>query len=328
MKLPVRTALPLAALILLGAAGAGPTVSASAKAPPPPAPVNGPAADYPVVIGEPFTVDGTTYTPADRLNSDEVGYAAVGVDGGTGVSAAHKTLPLPSYVEVTALASGRTILARVERRGPMRNDAVIELSPGAAEQLGVTGDAPTAVRVRRVNPPEQERAQLRAGNRAPERMETPRGLLTVLMRKLDAREPLSNPATPATAPAVAPPVAAKATPKPAPAPKPAPKPVPPVAAAPAAKPATPSKPPAAPASAAVAPVPKSAATGNLVVQVGAFSTAERARGVAGKLDGRVSKPGKFWLARLGPFASRAEAEAALAKARAAGYSDARIQRAD
>jgi len=38
MKLPVRTALPLAALILLGAAGAGPTVSASAKAPPPPAP--------------------------------------------------------------------------------------------------------------------------------------------------------------------------------------------------------------------------------------------------------------------------------------------------
>jgi len=294
-----------------------------AKAPPPPSPpVNGPAADYPVVIGEPFVVEGTTYTPADRLNSDEVGHAVTGTEGGTGVSAAHKTLPLPSYVEVTALDSGRTILARVERRGPMRNDSVIELSPGAAEQLGIAGNPRAPVRVRRVNPQEQERALLRAGGRAPERMETPKGLLAVLMRKLEAKEPLSKPTPPAPGPAAR---IAATKPAPMPTPKPTPaasaKPVPKPVPAPVTGPGPPAK---APATAA----PRPAAEAKLIVQVGAFSTAQRANGLAGKLGGKVSKPGKFWLVRLGPFASRADAEAALAKARAAGYSDARIQRAD
>lgn len=313
MRLPVRFALPLAALSIIAVAG----TSAIGRTPPPPAPANGPAADYPVVIGEPFTIDGTTYTPVDRLNSDEVGYAVVGEAGGGGISVAHKTLPLPSYVEVTALGSGRTILARVERRGPMLKDSLVELSPGAAEQLGVAGTGRSPVRVRRVNPPEQERAQLRAGNRAPERMETPKGLLAVLMRKLEASEAPGKPTSPAPAVATEKQTAA-AKPVAKPLPKPAAKPATPIAAG--DSPATPAKP-------AVTTSPKPA-TGGLLVQVGAFSTAERARSVAGKLDGKVSKPGKFWLARLGPFSGRAEAEAALAKARAAGYSDARIQRAD
>lgn len=315
MRLPVRFALPLAALSILAAAG----TSTFARTPPPPPPVNGPAADYPVVIGEPFTVEGKTYTPVDRLNSDEVGYAVAGEAGGPGVSVAHKTLPLPSYVEVTALGSGRTILARVERRGPMRNDSLVELSPGAAEQLGLTGTEKSPVRVRRVNPPEQERAQLRAGNRAPERMETPKGLLAVLMRKLEASEAPSKPPSPAPVVATQKPAAA-VKPVAKPLPKPAAKPAPAARIAADESPATSAQPP-------VATAPKPAA-GNLVVQVGAFSTAERARSVAGKLDGKVSKPGKYWLTRLGPFSGRAEAEAALAKAKAAGYSDARIQRAD
>src|SRR3546814_10508243 len=49
----------------------------------------------------------------------------------------HKTLPLPSYVEVTALDTGRTILVRVNDRGPMVTDRLIGLSRGAAEQLGI-----------------------------------------------------------------------------------------------------------------------------------------------------------------------------------------------
>jgi rare lipoprotein A len=68
--------------------------------------------------------------------------------------------------------------------------------------------------------------------------------------------------------------------------------------------------------------------GSLVVQVAAYSTQDRASSVAGKLGGRISAAGRFWRVRLGPFTTRGEAEAALAKAKGAGYSDARIQRAD
>jgi rare lipoprotein A len=55
-----------------------------------------------------------------------------------------------------------------------------------------------------------------------------------------------------------------------------------------------------------------------------MSTAERAKRVAGTIGGSVSKSGDYFLVRTGPFATRAEAEASLAKVRAAGYSDARI----
>ena len=132
------------------------------------APQNGPAADFPVVLGAPYSVGDTTYTPADTMNYDAVGHAAVDADGGTAVSAAHHTLPLPSYVEVTSLDSGRTVLVRVERRGPMTANNIISLSPGAASEIGLSDGA--AVRVRRVNPPENERAALRAGGTVPERM--------------------------------------------------------------------------------------------------------------------------------------------------------------
>lgn len=272
-------------------------------APVPAPPGNGPAADYPMVIGEPFSVDGTTYTPADRLNSDEVGYAAVAEAGGAGVSAAHKTLPLPSYAEVTALDSGKTILVRLERRGPMSNDLLVELSPGAAAQLGIAATAKTPVRVRRVNPPEQERALLRAGGQAPARMDTPPGLRAVLLRKLSV--PVSAPT------ATSAPVAAAAS-------EPAPMPM-------ASEPARSAPPAAQPAP---EPAPKPAAAGTLAVQVASFASEANARKVAGQLGGKVAKAGKFWLTRLGPFATRGEAQAALAKAKAAGYSDARILRAD
>ncbi|WP_422247141.1 septal ring lytic transglycosylase RlpA family protein, partial [Sphingobium sp.] len=155
-------------------------------------PGGGMVADAPVELGAPYQVGGKTYTPADPAYYDEVGYAAPLSEASQGgatangeafapaaIAAAHKTLPLPSYVEVTALDSGRTILARVNDRGPMRTDVLIGLSPGAIEQLGVSPGGPIAVRVRRVNPPEQERAVLRAQGRAAERLETPAPLLKV-----------------------------------------------------------------------------------------------------------------------------------------------------
>ncbi|MDE8651905.1 septal ring lytic transglycosylase RlpA family protein [Novosphingobium album (ex Liu et al. 2023)] len=323
MRLSVNHALPLAALILLGGSASG---ILARPAPAPALPVTGPAADYPMVIGDPFTIGAITYTPSDQLNYDAVGMAAIGDAASAGVTGAHKTLPLPSYVEVTALDSGRTILVRLERRGPMANDLLIELSPAAAAQLGLAPGASAAVRVRRVNPPEIERAALRQGREAPERMATPDALLKVLRRKLAEQSPLGPPASippamPTTAPATATPAKTPAArPSPAPAPTGTPKPAPkPAAPKPASKPETPLAPrPAAPAVKA----------GAYVVQVAAFSARDHADKAARQLGGVVSKPGKFWLVRLGPFASSGEAGPALEKAKAAGYRDARIQRAD
>ncbi|MGN6690639.1 MAG: septal ring lytic transglycosylase RlpA family protein, partial [Sphingopyxis sp.] len=98
------------------------------------------AADTPVKLGDPYTVAGVTYTPADIPDYDDVGYAswygeelagkptANGeIFNPDGISAAHRTLPLPSYVEVTALDTGRTILVRVNDRGPMVGDRLIDL---------------------------------------------------------------------------------------------------------------------------------------------------------------------------------------------------------
>jgi rare lipoprotein A len=326
MRFPVNHALPLAALILLGAGGGA--YAADRHPSPPDLPATGPAADYPVVVGEPFTIGGTTWTPVDQLNYDAVGQALVGE--GAGVTGAHKTLPLPSYVEVTALDSGRTILVRLERRGPMTNDALVELSPDAAAQLGLQPGHPAPVRVRRVNPPEQERALLRADGRAPDRMATPEGLLKVLRRKLVDQSPLAP---------LMPPPAVTGTAAPASVGKPAPVPVPekakpavakpPVAKPPVAKPAAPSVPAPKPATATPRPTPpQPAARGAFVVQVATFSSQASARKVAAQLGGSVSPAGKFWRVRLGGYPNRAQAAAALEKAKTAGYSDARIQSAD
>jgi len=64
------------------------------------------------------------------------------------MTAAHKTLPLPTYVRVTNLRNGRSVVVRVNDRGPFVKDRVIDLSYAAAIKLGVsqTGTAPVEVR--------------------------------------------------------------------------------------------------------------------------------------------------------------------------------------
>ena len=61
-----------------------------------------------------------------------------------------------------------------------------------------------------------------------------------------------------------------------------------------------------------------------VVQAAAFSTPDRAERAADALGGKVTPAGKYYRVRTGPFVTRSEAEASLAKVRAAGYTDARI----
>lgn len=281
-------------------------------------------ADVPVKVGDPYSVGGVTYTPADIPDYDDVGYASwygeelagkPTANGETfdpaGISAAHKTLPLPSYVEVTALETGRTILVRVNDRGPMVGDRLIDLSRGAAEQLGLT-DGVAAVRVRRTNPPIAERAQLRAGKPVPERIATPESLLAILRRKAKALP------VPKVAIAAATPVAAQ--------------PAAPIASG-TAKPGDDrfvvegpgtTKPAAKPA--ATAAKPAATITGKYVVQVGAFSSESRANAAAKSVGGHVIKAGNLWRVRVGPFASEAEARGAIGKVKAKGFRDALIQR--
>ncbi|MCB1549726.1 MAG: septal ring lytic transglycosylase RlpA family protein, partial [Hyphomicrobiaceae bacterium] len=63
-------------------------------------------------------------------------------------TAAHKTLPLPSYAEVTNLANGRTVLVRINNRGPFVGNRLIDLSRGTARILGFEGKGLSRVRVR------------------------------------------------------------------------------------------------------------------------------------------------------------------------------------
>jgi rare lipoprotein A len=140
-----------------------------------------PVSDTPVKIGKPYTVRGIRYTPAEDPSYDAVGFASwYGNESGNqtangerfrpkAITGAHTTLPLPSYVEVTALETGRTILLRVNDRGPFSRGRILDLSRGAAEQLGIRTQGYAAVRVRRVEPPEEDRARLRNGKAAPER---------------------------------------------------------------------------------------------------------------------------------------------------------------
>ncbi len=313
-----------------------------------------------VKIGAPYEAGGQSYAPKDEVNYDEVGYASWygeelrGSNTGNGevfnpdgITAAHRTLPMPSYVEVTDLQTGRTILARVNDRGPFKKDRIIDLSAGAAAQLGVTGQGHVPVRVRRVNPPEYEKRALASGGKAVERLPTPPGLLNALKLKLKD-QPVPKEAMPVK-------TASAPTPKPKPvvkAPPPAPpKPqagadFPPPGSAPVAAPPAPAakgndrfiveeagqphwrkRAPEAAMPKAPAPKPAPVAAGNWYIQAAAFSSEANARAAATKLGGaQLVQAGNIWRVRTGPYASEAAARAALGGVRTKGYADARVTR--
>lgn len=138
-----------------------------------------PVSDAPVRIGPAYTVRGTTYVPAAAPTYDALGYASwYGNESGNRtangerfrpgwITAAHTTLPLPTYAEVTALDTGRRIIVRINDRGPFaQNGRIIDLSRAAAEELGIRTQGHAPVRVRRVEPTEKDRKRLREGKPA------------------------------------------------------------------------------------------------------------------------------------------------------------------
>lgn len=158
-----------------------------------------PVRDTPVRIGPPYVVRGVTYVPAADPRYDMLGYASwYGSESGNRtangerfrakwITAAHSSLPLPSYVEVTSLDTGRAILVRVNDRGPFSGRGrIIDLSRGAAEELGVRTQGHAAVRVRIVDPPEEDRERLRRGKPAADRPRVGEPVLARLRGQLQA----------------------------------------------------------------------------------------------------------------------------------------------
>lgn len=348
----------LGAAVLLSGCGGGGSVSRSFETAPPT--LAGSVSDYPVKLGEPYVLEGITYTPSDAYNYDETGYASwygkelTGRNTSNGepfdpeaITGAHRTLPLPSYVEVTALDTGKTILVRLNDRGPSSPSRLIDLSYGAARQLGVVEKGSFAVRVRRVNPPEAERAVLRTGQPVAMRMDTPESLLVPLRRKLDGKpKPVAGKTVTASI-AKPPPKAPKAA-KPKPIAAAAVKqPIPVGSAQPGrvqgndrfivegqgARPdmvengtggeratletSLPAR--------AVAPKP--AAASAYFVQVAAFSSKARADELARRIgaNAQASGDGKVFRVRYGPYADAQAAQQGLTLAKRNGYQGVRIQ---
>jgi len=68
------------------------------------------------------------------------------------MTAAHKTLPLPTYVEVTNLKNKRKVIVKINDRGPFASNRIIDLSYVAAKKLGMLGHGTTKVRVKAISP--------------------------------------------------------------------------------------------------------------------------------------------------------------------------------
>jgi peptidoglycan lytic transglycosylase len=111
-------------------------------------------------VGKPYAVAGRVYVPEENIDYSAAGmaswygndfhgrYTANGeVFDMNSISAAHPTLPLPSYVRVTNLANSRSIVVRVNDRGPYARDRLIDVSVKTAELLGFYGHGVTRVKV-------------------------------------------------------------------------------------------------------------------------------------------------------------------------------------
>jgi rare lipoprotein A len=111
-------------------------------------------------VGNPYVINGVTYVPREDPNYSETGIASWygpqfhGERTANGevfdmelVSAAHRTLPMPSLVRVTNLENGRSMVVRLNDRGPYARGRIIDMSKKAAELLGFQGAGTAMVRV-------------------------------------------------------------------------------------------------------------------------------------------------------------------------------------
>jgi len=266
-------------------------------------------------IGNPYQIGDTWYYPREQPDYDETGiaswYGPTFYGGRTAngerfdasaLTAAHRTLPMPVNVRVTNLDNGKSIIVRVNDRGPFAKGRIIDVSEQAAKLLGFYSQGTARVRVTFVS-----RADLGGGTMP---SETPPQIASAVpavpTEKVDTAALNVLPGA-----TVDPPVKVAALPAPVPTP-----PLPASATQPTGE---------------VTHVPVPAVT-HLYVQVGAFgneANAERLRerlSGAGGLDiSPITRNGqRLYRVRSGPYDNVADADAALARVTGLGNNDAQI----
>ena len=111
-------------------------------------------------VEEPYEIKGIWYFPAEQAGYSEKGLASWYMPAGDSaltangevydanlLTARHKTLPLPSMAKVTNLENGKEIIVRVNDRGPMVNNRLMDVSQEAARQLGMPSSGTVLVQV-------------------------------------------------------------------------------------------------------------------------------------------------------------------------------------
>jgi len=326
VKLSRALALPLCVLIAAGMAAcfsAPPRreTPSTTPVPPPPAERPPPADSVPDVVpryeprarnGNPpfYDVMGKRYF----VLSSGVGYVERGVASWYGpgfhkvrtstgepydmyaMTAAHKTLPLPAYVRVTNLQNGRSIVVRVNDRGPFVGNRIIDLSYTAASKLDMLRNGTAMVEVRTLEP-------ISANTPLLARATTPTATPNAAPTAAPTAAPLT--ATPLTAPTEAPPPAQASAP--------------------------PAEAVSDPAAGAVSTVPVPRA---LFIQAGAFSDPKNAERLMEKLRGggygkvfvrdNEIAGRKMYRVRIGPVPSVAEFDRIVAALERVGVNDAHL----
>lgn len=257
-------------------------------------------------VGGTYVIGGQVYSPNENYAYNESGMASWYGPGFHGkrtangeaydqraMTAAHRTLPMPSVVRVTNLDNGNSVVVRVNDRGPFAHSRIIDVSKAAAEKLDMIRSGVASVRVE-ILPNESRRMKdiAQNGGSVSEQVAAMQG-----------------------APALAPRAAIAAVPPPPPPPPPATRPVAP-----------------APTITTLATPAPSAPAQGYFVQAGAFSSIDGAERVRATLahfgDSAISQtsfgPTSLYRVRLGPFASADVAQSTMGRVHQAGYRDARV----
>ncbi|RJT19106.1 endolytic peptidoglycan transglycosylase RlpA [Buttiauxella izardii] len=271
------------------------------------------AAIYDAEPGSNLTASGETFDP-------------------NALTAAHPTLPIPSYARITNLANGRMIVVRINDRGPYGNDRVISLSRAAADRLNNSNNTKVRIDPIVVAPdgtmsgpgtecttiakqtyalPARPDLNTGMGSATSAPMDAPQGDVRAISNSTLQSEdstgaPVSSSGFLGAATPLAPGVIESEQPAPAPA----------AVAAPVQQNAPVTAPGSVQGTAqTAAPAAATAASGRYVVQVGAVSDQARAAQWQQKLSqqfgvpGKVSSNGTMYRVQLGPFTSKTEASA-------------------
>ena len=280
------------------------------------APVAPPTGGY--KVGKPYQINGVWYYPSEDFSYDETGIASwYGPDfhgkytanGETfdqnGLSAAHRTLPMPSIARVTNLENGRSIEVKINDRGPFAHGRILDLSKHAAELLGMDLQGTARVRVQIMADESRQ--------------------LALQLKGVDTKPIEAAPRVTVQAESLAPPKGKDAAPPPKQRGKTVPQPAPATAVT-----AIPLDENQLLANQTVQQMPPRAT--QIYIQAGAFSRYDNAHRLSAALQGvgaaQISqvqtKNGAFFRVRIGPVATVPDADALLEKVIASGYPDARV----